>query len=167
MCVTWQVWALAAGPAEQSRAVQWWPWQTGRTSRTPKERSGKNLCGKTGELDSYNIKLSCDCDFECHMGNFQHISKNVFLTLSVLGEDAGCNTADVFFTDAVVAYLHTHNTDVNCQYHERTLKKEQIPSRLDFLNPHMHTNFTCGRRAGMLKRCMSPRLVRQTSVCSL
>lgn len=43
------------------------------------------------------------------MGNFQHISKNVFLTLSVLGEDAGCNTADVFFTDAVVAYLHTQH----------------------------------------------------------
>lgn len=48
--------------------------------------------------------------------DFHHIFiKSVFLTLSVLGEDAGCNAADVFFTDAVVAHLKTHNTDVKGQ----------------------------------------------------
>lgn len=42
--------------------------------------------------------------------------KCVFLTLSVLGEDAGCDAADVFFADAVVAHLKTHKNMHNNKY---------------------------------------------------
>lgn len=91
-----------------------------------------------------------------------------FLTLPVFSEDAGCDAADVFFTDTVVTHLKVQRKDTGC-YQIMKLEHRDVARILITPERHRetHPKPTCGRRPGTLKRWRSPRLVRQTSVCSL